>query len=552
MRRFAVSLALALLAALALAAPGSAVAGTAATAQADGDATRPFPRGFLWGVASSGFQTEAGGRPANADRRADWHAWTTDPENIRTGRVSGDRVEDGPGVWRPARFRADLRLARRTVHARVFRLGLEWSRIFPRSTAGVRLSARPTRRQLRRLDRLASRRAVRRYRGMLRDVRRAGLRPFVTVTHFTLPRWVHDPIATRDALAGRDPDADLPAFRRPAGWLDARTVAEFRKYAAYLAWRFGDLVDTWTPLNEPLVVATSGYVNVPGVLAGNFPPGAYSFTAAVTAIEHQARANAAAYDAIKRLDRGSRVGLVHNLIAFTPADPGSALDRRGTEHADYLFNRLWLDATLRGLTDRNADGRIDPSERDPAAAGKADFVGVNVYFRGRISGLPAPLSRRIPLLDFLPQTSYASPVNPAGPPCPSTCSDFGNELYPQGLRDVLATAGEYRKPVYITESGIADAGDALRRRYLVQHLAVLREAMADRVADVRGWLHWSLVDNFEWAVGLRTHFGLYGYDPRTLRRTARPSARLVGGIFGANRIAPAVLRRLGTPALGAP
>ena len=126
---------------------------------------------------------------------------------------------------------------------------------------------------------------------------------------------------------------------------------------------------------------------------------------------------------------------------------------------------------------------------------------MNYYFRGRVAAAGAPLSRRIPLLDFLPSTGYRTPAAPTAPPCPTTCNDLGSEEYPAGLRDVLRTAGGYGKPVYITENGTADAGDALRRRYLVQQLAVLRRAMADGVADVRGWFHWSLVGQLR--VGLR-------------------------------------------------
>ncbi|HSD76071.1 MAG TPA: glycoside hydrolase family 1 protein [Solirubrobacteraceae bacterium] len=527
------------LAALAITAVTAGPAGAAA-----GDAAgRPFPQGFAWGVATSGFQTEAGGRPSNADRGSDWWAWTHDAQNIAAGRVTADSVEDGPGDWRPAVFRRDVALAR-GLHARAFRLGIEWSRVFPRSTAAVRLSTRPTRAQLRRLDRLADHGALRRYAAMLRAVRRAGLEPFVTVDHFTLPAWLHDAPATRDALAGRDPDAGLPAFTRPAGWLDASSVAEFRKYAAYLAWRLGRLVTYWTPLNEPLVVAASGFVNVPGVLAENFPPGAFSYTAAITAMLRQVRANAAAYDVIHRLDRRARVGLVHNMVAFTPADPSSAADRRAAGHATYLFDRWWLNAAVNGAIDRDGDGAVAPAERDARARGKADFIGVNYYFRGRVTALAAPLSARIPVLDFLPATKYASVAAPEAPPCPTTCSDLGSEIYPEGLTEVLRIAGSYGLPLYVTENGIADADDDQRPAYLVRQLAVLRRAIAGG-ARVRGWFHWSLTDNFEWASGYAPRFGLYAYDPATLRRTARPSAALVRRIFGAGRLAGSELRRYG-------
>ena len=118
---------------LALLAPGSAIA-------------RDFPRDFLWGTAIAGFQTEAGGRPANADTHSDWWVWSHDPANIADGHVSGDRVERGPGHWRL--FRRDAGLARHRLGANAFRLSIEWSRLFPRSTArrAHAAPARPARR----------------------------------------------------------------------------------------------------------------------------------------------------------------------------------------------------------------------------------------------------------------------------------------------------------------------------------------------------------------------------------------------------------------------
>ena len=508
MTRRAFVFSLALLLALVLAGPAGA---------AD-----PFPRSFLWGVATSGFQSEAGGSPANADRRSDWWVWSRDRDNIRSGRQSGDRIERGPGHWRV--WRRDLALADR-LGSDVFRLGVEWSRIFPRSTA--RAST------LRQLDRLANRSAVRHYRAVLRGVRARGMRPFVTLQHFTLPTWIHDPIAARDALARAGADDPLPSWPQPRGWLDDETVGEFAKYARYLAWKLGDLVDVWTPINEPVVVAANGYINVPGVLAGNFPPGALSFAGAVESLRTMVRANAAAYDAIKRADRGARVGLVQNLIAFTPADPTSPGDVASARNAHQLYNRLFIDAAVRGIVDDDADGVVDPGEERPQLAGKADFVGVNYYFRGRVTALGRPLTQRIPLLDFAYSVFYD---RPSTPPCPTTCTEFGTEVYPEGFRDALAIAGGYGLPVYITENGLADADDDQRRDYVVSHLEVLRQAMADGVADVRGYLYWSLVDNFEWSDGYAPRFGLYAYDPRTLRRRARPSVALVRGIFRTGRL----------------
>ena len=143
-----------------------------------------------------------------------------------------------------------------------------------------------------------------------------------------------------------------------------------------------------------------------------------------------------------------------------------------------------------------------------------------------MTGLGVPITPVIPVLDFVPSTSYRTPRNPTAPVCPTTCSEIGWEIYPEGLRQVLATAGGYRLPVYITENGIADSNDVQRPQYLLDHLAVLQRAIADGVADVRGYFHWSLVDNFEWSSGYHPKFGLYSYDHETLARTARPSASL--------------------------
>jgi beta-galactosidase len=488
---------------------------------------RDFPRRFLWGTAIAGFQTEAGGPRVNADRRSDWWRWVHDPDNLSSGLVSGDLPEHGPGHW--SVYRRDARLARRRLHANAFRLSIEWSRIFPGSTAGVHVGRRIDRRDLRRLDRLASRRALRHYARELAYLRRLGMRTFVTVNHYTLPLWIHDPVAVRDALAGRGPDGPLPRGLRHAGWLARRSVAEFRKYAAYLAWKLGPRVDLWAPLNEPVVLAASGYLNAPGVLAGNFPPGALSYRAAVVAVRNLERANTVAYDAIKRLDPRSRVGLVQNLIAFTP------VGRRASRHADYLFNRLFLNAAVRGDVDANADGRLQRGERRRHAR-KADFVGVNYYFRGRVTGLGASLSRSIPLLDFVPRTSWRWSGDPEAPPCPTTCSDYGSELFPKGFGRVLREAGSYGLPVYVTENGVADADDDLRPAFLRSHLRVLRRVMRRRRARVRGYFEWSLVDNLEWSDGFAPKFGLFSLDPLTLERTARPSARLFGRVARSGRL----------------
>jgi len=518
---------IAILAALGLAALAPAAAASA-----------KFPPGFLWGTAIAGFQTEAG-QGRNVDPNSDWYAWLRDPENLAAGIVSGDQPEDGPGHWRS--YRRDLDLAADDLHNNAFRFSVEWSRIFPRSTESIEVGARIGRKDLKRLDGRANQRAVRHYRRVLRAAGRRGLTPFVTLHHWTLPTWLHDPAATREALAGIDPNGPLPALEA-GGWLDSATVDEFAKYAAYLGWKLGGRADYWNTLNEPMVQVTNGFVNVPGVFGSYWPPGVFTFTGAIEALTNLERANTVAYDALKRFDdrdadgdrRAARVGPVMNMVAFTPADPASTADLAATEHADYLFNRLLLNAMVRGDLDADADGTIGTGEADLHRR-KADFVGLNYYFRGRVAAA-APLTPAIPVLDFLPTISYASPAYPSGPPCPTVCSEFGAEIYPEGYRAVIGTAGEYGLPVYLTENGIADSDDDQRPAYLTSHLEQALAAIREDGVDVRGYFQWSLTDNLEWVYGYQPKFGLYSFDPRTLKRTPRPSARLYGRIAKRNAL----------------
>jgi beta-glucosidase/6-phospho-beta-glucosidase/beta-galactosidase len=209
------------------------------------------------------------------------------------------------------------------------------------------------------------------------------------------------------------------------------------------------------------------------------------------------------------------VGLVQHFIAFQPARPGSSQDRTGTAHADYLFNRSFLDAAVNGEYDANADGVIGAGERHPELAHKADFIGINYYRPGKVTGLPQPLSKSIPLYDFIPKVDYSKKD------CPTTCSDLGWQIQPAALRSLIPNIGRrYKLPLYITENGIADARDRKRAKYIRDHVAAVRQAV-QAGADVRGYFYWSLEDNLEWSDGYAPKFGLF-----TKARKMRASAKV--------------------------
>jgi beta-glucosidase/6-phospho-beta-glucosidase/beta-galactosidase len=231
------------------------------------------------------------------------------------------------------------------------------------------------------------------------------------------------------------------------------------------------------------------------------------------------------------------------MVHFVPANASSSADVAATVHADQVFNRLGLDASVKGILDHNANGVVDPGEKDSKLANKADFVGVNYYFRGRVTALGFPLSSAIPILDFAPVTTYRWALNPTGPICPTICSDFGNEIDVDGFGAVLREAASYGKPLVITENGMADATDAQRPGFLVKHLDQVQRITAQKPngVTVLGYYQWSLTDNFEWVAGYRPKFGLYSFNSSTLARTARPSAGIFGGIAKANAISGPLL-----------
>ena len=164
---------------------------------------RDFPGDFLWGTATAGFQVEAGGSPSNVDRQSDWYAFTEDESLAADGVVSGDSIARGPGFWRT--WKSDLDRASKRLDNNAVRLGIEWSRIFPRSTAKVKTGDTVSKKELKKLDELADADAVKRYRKILAGAQDRGLEVMATLNHFTLPIWIHDPLGVREAFEGRRP-----------------------------------------------------------------------------------------------------------------------------------------------------------------------------------------------------------------------------------------------------------------------------------------------------------------------------------------------------------
>ncbi len=455
-----------------------------------------FPKSFRFGWSQAGFQFEMG-VPGDEDPNSDWFVWVHDKDNIAAGLVSGDLPENGPGYWS----------LYRVFHGNAVRMGLdvarlnvEWSRVFPKpmpepSQGNVEVRGDAVvmvdvdERDLKRLDEVANRAAVEHYREIFNDLRNRGIQLILNIYHWPLPLWVHDPIRVRRG--------DLSG---PIGWLDVRTVVNFARFAAYVAWKFDEFVDLYSTMNEPNVVAYSGYVNV----KSGFPPGYLNPEFARRALVNLIQAHARAYDAIKAITR-KPVGIIYANTAYTPL---TERDAGAVELAETEARWSFFDAIVRG----DLFGVVRDDLR-----GRLDWIGVNYYSRlvVRLTG-----NNSYTIVPGYGHFCEPNSISPDGRPC----SDFGWEFYPEGLYDVLVKYWRrYHLPIYVTENGIADAADYLRPYYLVSHIYQVYRALSDGV-DVRGYLHWSLTDNYEWASGFRMRFGLLHVDYSTKKQYWRPSA----------------------------
>jgi beta-galactosidase len=488
-----------------------------------------FPTNFLWGVSSSGFQFEMGDSAGkNVDSNTDWYVWVHDSSNIRKGIVSGDLPEKGIDYW--SLYKQDHAIAKQ-LGLNAYRIGVEWSRVFPTSTSAVEVRVEKAsdgtivkidvdQSALERLDTLANRGAVRHYRDVIEDLRDNGLEVFLCLNHFTLPLWIHDPITARKTRLRRG----------PKGWVDENTIVEFTKYAAYMAWKFGDLVKYWATFNEPMVVAEGGYM----ITESGFPPGLRdAFRVFKRVAMHLVVAHVRSYDVIKKLCSAANVGVINNVIPVMPLSSEKKSDVKAAEYLNMMHNLFFIQAVSKGWLDENLNEVKEKGEIEDYLGNRLDWLGVNYYSRLVVKGRSFMLAKYIAGTSVIPSVvpDYGftcQPYSRSADGLPT--SGIGWELYPEGLLAALKAMKAFGKPIYVTENGISDVKDVLRSSFLVEHLKVLERAISEEGIDVRGYFHWSLTDNYEWAKGFGQKFGLYSIDLETKSRKVRKSAEVLKGI----------------------
>jgi beta-glucosidase len=438
-----------------------------------------LPPGFVWGVATSAYQIEGA---VDADGRGPsiWDTFCRQPGRVANGET-GDVACDHYHRWR-----GDLDLLT-DLGVDAYRLSVAWPRVQPDG------SGRP---EGRGLDF---------YRRLLDGLRQRGIVPWVTLYHWDLPQALED----------------------RGGWRVRDTALRFGEYAEIVANALAEFAPRWITLNEPYCSSITGYAE------GRHAPGAHEGHGALAAAHHLLLGHGLAVPALRTARPELPVGVTLNMSPAVPATDAPT-DHPAAARQDLLVNRLFTDPLLAGVYPAEAEqvwGELSDFSfvRDgdlATIAAPLDFLGINYYYRIHVRDATLP--------DGGPARSAyqigVESVTPDG----ARRTGLGWPIEPEGLHATLTgLRSRYPglPPIYITENGCAypdevgpdgSVDDRERIAFIEAHLDATARAIADGV-DVRGYFHWSLLDNFEWARGYAPRFGLVHVDYATQVRTPKAS-----------------------------
>ena len=448
-----------------------------------------FPPGFLWGAATSSYQVE-GAVDADGRGRSIWDTFAATPGHVvagDTGAVAADHYH---------RYRDDVRLMAE-LGMRMYRFSVAWPRIQPTGSGPVNEQG---------LDF---------YRRLVDALLEAGITPNLSLYHWDLPQALQD--------AG--------------GWPARETALRYADYAALVYEALHDRVPWWSTVNEPWCVALLGYA------AGTHAPGVRD------PVRRSGPSITCSWHTVGRSARCAPSTRRRASASCSTSRPSTR--RCPSPTRSWSGACSWWTGTATGCgwspCSTRAIRRTSPSWQVASEASRSrigdlaavsapiDWMGINYYndiYLGRHAG-PDPVH---------PGVEEVAEV-----PVGTQRTDMGWSITPTGLRDLLVSLGREHPtlpPLLVTENGAAyddplrpdgSIDDVRRIAYLEQHLLAVSDAIADG-ADVRGYLVWSLLDNFEWAEGYAKRFGIIHVDFGTLRRTPRRSARWYGEVIASNRI----------------
>jgi beta-glucosidase len=245
-----------------------------------------------------------------------------------------------------------------------------------------------------------------------------------------------------------------------------------------------------------------------GYLDGEWPPGKKDTKAMAQVLSQLIEAHARAARQLRLKDtvdvdgdgHATRIGLAHHVRVFQPAS-GTTADTAVAALTDAFFNESVPEAIRTGRIRLSVPGQVSIDREVPDLKGSIDYFGINYYTRDYVR-------------QYLGEPALSRQYVPRG----RERNDLGWELYPEGLYLFLMRYAELGLPLIVTENGMADTTGERRPYFLQSHLYAVEQALA-RGADVRGYFHWSLLDNFEWAEGYEPKFGLFSVDLSSPEKT---------------------------------
>jgi len=381
--------------------------------------------------------------------------------------------------WWGGRWREDFDRAVETGQ-NAHRFSVEWSRIQPEKN---------------RWDEGA----LDHYREILRGLRERNMTAMVTLHHFTNPLWLED-----------------ASIGSAGAWENDETPQLFADFVHKTVLALKEYANLWVTINEPNVYAYSAYVE------GVFPPGKKDMNIAFKVMVNLLRGHALAYKAIHEIQREARVGMAHNYYSMVPKNAYSPLDRWVAKTQSSVFNDLFPRAATDGVAKF-----LWKKIKVPEAENTQDFICVNYYTRDQVSFSLRMAGKLFGKRSF---------------PEDADLSETGMIANaPEGFGEALRWANKFGKDIVITENGVEDSTDELRPRYLAQHIAQIWRAVNFGI-PVKGYFHWSLVDNFEWERGWKQRFGLWELDIESQKRKKRKSAELYEEICKTNSLSSEMIK----------
>ena len=422
-----------------------------------------FPDGFLFGAATSAYQIE--GHQFGGAGRAMWDDFAATPGNVV-------RAEDGAVACdHYNRYGTDLDLLS-DAGFDAYRFSTSWARVMP---DGRHVNPEG----LDFYDRLVD--------GMLER----GLKPMATLYQWELP----------SALADQ------------GGWRNRDIAGWFGDFTEAVMGRLGDRTYSVATINEFWCVSWLSH------FLGQHAPGLRDIRAAARAMHHVLLAHGTAIERMRGMGVGN-LGAVFNMEWAQAADDSAAAVEAAALYDDY-YNHFFVSGAFKGQYPDRLVKALGPHLPDGwqddfgTIAQPLDWAGINYYTRSILAGNDGPWPHLHPVEGPLDKTQ------------------MGWEIYPQGLHDFLVrTAREYTGdlPLFVTENGMSNADvlvngvvdDPARIAYFNSHLGAVRDAIAKGV-PVKGYMAWSLMDNYEWALGYEKRFGMVHVDFDTLERTPKAS-----------------------------